>query len=99
MKKILTNYYNIFPKNRDFFFLDTEDNIKQFKTTTTKDPEYIYVAYESKKEKKTCEKICRRKDFLSDYKASIEWADVILAGPGLGTGNISVQLLKALVKP
>ena len=36
------------------------------------------------------------KDFFSDYKASIEWADVILAGPGLGTGNISVQLLKVL---
>ncbi len=35
-------------------------------------------------------------DFLSAYRSSIEWADVILAGPGLGTGNISVQLLKVL---
>jgi len=67
-KTQMISYYNIFPKNRDFFLLDIEDNIKQFKTTTTKDPEYIYVAYESKKEKKTCEKICRRKDFLSDYE-------------------------------
>ena len=67
-KTQMISYYNIFPKNRDFFLLDIEDNIKQFKTTTTTDPEYIYVTYESKKEKKTCEKICRRKDFLSDYE-------------------------------
>ena len=62
------NYYNIFPKNRDFFFLDTEDNIKQFKTTDINDPEYIYVIYESKKDNKIHEKIYRRKDFLSDYE-------------------------------
>jgi len=62
------NYYNIFPKIRDFFFLDTEDNIKQFKTTDINDPEYIYVIYESKKENKIHEKIYRRKDFLSDYE-------------------------------
>ena len=67
-KTQITSYYNIFPKNRDFFLLDTEDNIKQFKTTTTKDPEYIYVIYESKKENKIHEKIYRRKDFLSDYE-------------------------------
>ena len=67
-KTQIINYYNIFPKIRDFFFLDTENNIKQFKTTTAKDPEYIYVIYESKKENKIHEKIYRRKDFLSDYE-------------------------------
>jgi hypothetical protein len=67
-KTQITSHYNIFPKIRDFFFLDTEDNIKQFKTTTIKDPEYIYVIYESKKENKIHEKIYRRKDFLSDYE-------------------------------
>ena len=67
-KTQMISYYNIFPKIRDFFFLDTEDNIKQFKNTTIKDPEYIYVIYESKKENKIHEKIYRRKDFLSDYE-------------------------------
>ena len=67
-KTQMISYYNIFPKIRDFFFLDTENNIKQFKTTTAKDPEYIYVIYESKKENKIHEKIYRRKDFLSDYE-------------------------------
>jgi hypothetical protein len=67
-KTQITSYYDIFPKIRDFFFLDTEDNIKQFKNTTIKDPEYIYVIYESKKENKIHEKIYRRKDFLSDYE-------------------------------
>ena len=59
-KTQITSYYNIFPKNRDFFFLDTEDNIKQFKTTTTNNPEYIYVTYESKKENKIYENIYRK---------------------------------------
>ena len=67
-KTQMISYYNIFPKIRDFFFLDTEDNIKQFKTTDINDPEYIFVIYESKKEEKTCENIYRRKDFLSDYE-------------------------------
>ena len=67
-KTQMISYYNIFPKIRDFFFLDKEDNIKQFKTTTIKDPEYIYVIYESKKENKIYERICRRIDFLSDYE-------------------------------
>ena len=67
-KTEIISYFNIFPTIRDFFFLDTEDNIKQFKTTTIKDPEYIFVIYESKKEEKTCENIYRRKDFLSDYE-------------------------------
>ena len=67
-KTQVISYYNMFPKNRDFFLLDTEDNIKQFKTTTTKDPEYIYVIYENKKESKIYEYIYRRKDFLRDYE-------------------------------
>ena len=67
-KTQIISYFNIFPTIRDFFFLDTEDNIKQFKTTIIKDPEYIFVIYESKKEEKTCENIYRRKDFLSDYE-------------------------------
>ena len=67
-KTQMISYYNIFPKIRDFFFLDKEDNIKQFKTTDINDPEYIYVIYESKKDNKIHEKIYRRKDFLSDYE-------------------------------
>ena len=67
-KNQIISYYNKFPKIRDFFFLDTENNIKQFKATTTKDPEYIFVIYETKKENIIKEKIYRRIDFLSDYE-------------------------------
>jgi len=67
-KTQIINYYNMFPKNRDFFLLDTEDNIKQFKNTTTNDPEYIYVLSENKKENKIHENIYKRRDFLSDYE-------------------------------
>ena len=34
--------------------------------------------------------------FEKDYIDSIKWADVILAGPGLGTGKVSEKLLKIL---
>jgi len=67
-KTQIINYYNMFPKNRDFFLLDTEDNIKQFKITTTNDPEYIYVLSENKKENKIHKNIYKRRDFLSDYE-------------------------------
>ncbi len=34
---------------------------------------------------------------LNDYKSAIKWADVILAGPGLGTAEISKKLLQILI--
>ena len=61
------NSYNVFPKNRDFYFLDYYEKIKDFKTTNFDDPEYICVISEDK-EKKIKENIYLRKDFLNDYE-------------------------------
>ena len=36
--------------------------------------------------------------FVEDFRTSINWADVILAGPGLGTSEVSKQLLEHLVE-
>ena len=63
----IKQYINEFPNWRDFFLLDFEENIQNFKTTNNKDPEYIFVTAENK-EKKIHENIFRRKDFLSDYE-------------------------------
>ena len=32
-------------------------------------------------------------EFIDEYDKALEWADVILAGPGLGTGEVSEKLL------
>ena len=61
------NYYNIFPTNRDFYLLDKEEKIKDFKKTDFNDPEYICVFTENQ-EKKIHENIYKRKDFISDYE-------------------------------
>ena len=61
------SYHNVFPKNRDFFLLDNSDNIKNFKTTNDKDPEYIYVIYLDIKQN-IHEKIYKRNLFLNDYE-------------------------------
>ena len=60
-------YYNVFPENREFYLLDKEENIKNFKKTDMNDPEYIYVNTENEK-KEFHENIYRRKDFISDYE-------------------------------
>ena len=60
------NYYNVFPEIRDFYLFDKEENIKNFKKTDMKDPEYIFVYTENEK-KEIHENIYKRKDFLSDY--------------------------------
>jgi hypothetical protein len=61
------NYYNVFPVDRDFYLLDKEENIKNFKKTNMNDPEYIFVFTENEK-KEFHENIFKRKDFLSDYE-------------------------------
>ena len=60
------NYYNVFPEKRDFYLLDKEENIKNFKKTNMNDPEYIFVFTENEK-KEFHENIYKRKDFLADY--------------------------------
>ena len=61
------NYYNVFPADRDFYLLDKEENIKNFKKTNMDDPEYIFVFTENEK-REFHENIFKRKDFLSDYE-------------------------------
>ena len=57
----------MFPENRDFYFLDFYEKIKDFKTTNFEDPEYICVVAESK-DRIIKENIYIRKDFLNDYE-------------------------------
>ena len=60
------NYFNVFPENRDFYFLDDYEKIKDFKTTNFEDPEYICVVAEIK-DGSIKENLYIRKDFLNDY--------------------------------
>ena len=61
------NYYNTFPKKRDFYFLDSYENIKNFNTTNFEDPEYICVISQTSDEniKENCYK---RNEFKNDYE-------------------------------
>ena len=67
IKKKQINYFNVFPKNRDFYFLDNYEKIKDFKTTNFEDPEYICVIAENK-DRCIKENLYIRKDFLNDYE-------------------------------
>ena len=67
IKKKQINYFNVFPKNRDFYFLDNYEKIKDFKTTNFDDPEYICVIAENK-DRCIKENLYIRKDFLNDYE-------------------------------
>ena len=74
------NYYNIIPKNRDFYLLDKEENIKDFQKTNMNDPEYIFVFTENGK-KKFHESIYKRRDFMIAYeffKVETKISDVYL---------------------
>ena len=59
--------YGEFPDNRNFYFLDKFEGIKNFQPTNVKDPNYIYVLYEDDK-KKVRESIYKRNYFLSNYE-------------------------------
>ena len=37
-------------------------------------------------------------EFFTEFRNAVKWADVILAGPGLGTGNVSKALLRFLAE-
>ena len=66
-KKEEKDYENIFPKSREFYLLDKEENIKNFKKTFINDPEYIFVNTENEK-KEFHENIYKRKDFQKDFE-------------------------------
>ena len=66
IKKKQINCYNVFPENRDFYFLDDYEKLKDFKTTNFEDPEYICVIAENNHHIK--ENLYIRKDFLNDYE-------------------------------
>ncbi len=65
IKKKQINFYNVFPENRDFYFLDDYEKLKDFKTTNFEDPEYICVIAENNHLIK--ENLYIRKDFFNDY--------------------------------
>ena len=60
MSKI--RYYDEFPENRDFYFLDSYEKLKDFNPTNFEDPEYICIISENK------EGFYKRKDFLEHYE-------------------------------
>ena len=62
-----TNYFDSFPDNREFYLLDSYENIKNFNTTNYEDPDYFCIIYENK-EKQIEENAYKRKDFLIDYE-------------------------------
>ena len=61
------NYYNVFPKNREFYLLDSYEKIKDLETTNFEDPEYIFVISETN-DKKIKENLFKRIDFLNDFE-------------------------------
>ena len=63
-------------------------------------PEAMMLTYDSEKLKFSLRKssLVSKEGFFNDYRAAIKWADVILAGPGLGTGIVSKDLLRILAE-
>ena len=99
IKKKQINYFNVFPKNRDFYFLDNYEKIKDFKTTNFDDPEYICVIAENK-DRCIKENLYIRKDFLNDYdfikvteKASKIDLSFIISKSKINIGGSDTRLL------
>ena len=63
---IIKSQNNKFPKNRDFYLLDKEDNIKNSNKTASYEPDYIYVSYEGKNNN-IYEKILKKGYFSDKY--------------------------------
>ena len=61
------NYYDEFPENRNFYFLDSYEKLKDFNQTNFEDPEYICIISENN-EKQIKEGLYKRKDFLEHYE-------------------------------
>ena len=61
------SYFNVFPKNRDFYFLDSYEKLKDFYLANFEDPEYICIISENN-EKQIKEGLYKRKDFLEHYE-------------------------------
>ncbi len=59
-------------------------------------PEAMILTYDSDEFKKGFRKSGFSPEFTEEFKVSVKWADVILCGPGLGTGEVSVSLIDIL---
>ena len=89
----------IFPENRDFYFLDDYEKIKDFKTTNFDDPEYICVVAEIK-DGSIKENLYIRKDFFNDYdfikvtekKSNIDLS-FIISKTKINIGRTEIRLL------
>ena len=71
---IIKSQNNKFPKNRDFYLLDKEDNIKYFPKTLFDDPDHICVSYVGNNNK-ICERSLKKRDF--EYKYNLVRIEVI----------------------
>ena len=60
-------FFDEFPKNRDFYFLDSYEKLKDFNPTNFEDPEYLCIISENN-EKQIKEGLYKRKDFLEHYE-------------------------------
>lgn len=54
-------------------------------------PESMCLTYDT-------DEVTESKTFAEEYKKAISWADVVLAGPGLGTGDASRMLLELMME-
>ncbi|SNU05308.1 NAD(P)H-hydrate epimerase [Lachnospiraceae bacterium] len=65
-------------------------DIRNKEVLSEKLPEAMCLAYDSEAD--------ITPDFIKEYDKAIAWADVILAGPGLGTGEVSETLLNNAIE-
>ena len=62
-------------------------DIRNRDTLCEKLPEAMLLTYDTEK---------TEDGFIDDFKASVKWADIILCGPGIGTGDMAVKLMELL---
>ena len=101
---IIKSQNNKFPKNRDFYLLDKEDNIKYLNKTSFSDPDYICVSYEGNNNK-ICEKLLKKKYFEYKYDLirvevnnSNNYINFIIPKNVLNDGNSGERLLSEINK-
>ena len=99
IKKKQINFFNVFPINREFYFLDSYEKIEDFKTANFEDPEYICVVAEIK-DGSIKENLYIRKDFFNDYdfikvtekKSNIDLS-FIISKTKINIGRTEIRLL------
>ena len=60
-------------------------------------PEAMLLTYDSDARKSGFRKKLFDTEFCDEFSKSVRWADVILCGPGLGTGEVSQEIFEMLI--